>query len=307
MTATDKRIVTVFGGTGFLGRQVVLHLRRQEFRVRIASRHPGRCRDLFGDPNIEMLIADLHDEESIARALAGVYGVVNAVSLYVERGRETFQSVHVEAAERLARVARRAGVQRLIHLSGVGSDPASPSLYIRKRGEGEQVVQTAFNGAILIRPTVMFGPGDAFLAPILDLLRRLPLFPLFGKGLTRLQPVYVEDVAEAITRTLQGADIGGVTYELGGPHIYCYKELIRALANQAGTKTILLPFPFFAWHAMAWAAEMLPKPPITRNQVELMQIDNVTSAGKPGISDFGIAARAIEAEVVESAQSQGGP
>jgi NADH dehydrogenase len=295
--AAEERIVTVFGGTGFLGRHVVLHLRHHGFRVRIASRHSHRCRDWFGDPNIELLIADLHDQKSIASALAGAYGVINAVSLYVERGRETFQSVHVEAAERLARLALQASVQRLIHLSGVGSDPESPSLYIRKRGEGEQVVRTAFDGAVLIRPTVMFGPGDAFLAPILDLVRQLPVFPLFGKGLTRLQPVYVEDVAEAITRTLQSTRTGAVTYELGGPHVYQYKNLIRALANQAGTKTVLLPFPFVAWHALAWGAEMLSKPPITRNQVELMKIDNVTSAAKPGLTDLGIAARAIEAEV----------
>ena len=296
MAAAEERIVTVFGGTGFLGRHVVLHLRRQGFQVRIASRHPDRCRDWSGDPNIELLIADLHNEESTASALAGVYGVINAVSLYVERGRETFQSVHVEAAERLARLAQQASVQRLIHLSGVGSDPGSPSLYIRKRGEGEQVVRTAFNGATLIRPTVMFGPSDAFLTPILDLLRQLPVFPLFGKGLTRLQPVYVEDVAEAITRTLQSTQTGAGTFEFGGPRIYHYKDLIRALANQAGMKTVLLPFPFVAWHAVAWGAEMLPKPPITRNQVELMEIDNVTSAGKAGLTDLGIAARAIDIE-----------
>lgn len=295
MMPAEARIVTVFGGTGFLGRHVVSHLRRQGFRVRIASRHPDRECDWSGDPNIELLVADLHDEKSIVSALAGVFGVVNAVSLYVERGRDTFQSVHVEAAERLARLARQASVQRLIHLSGVGSDPTSPSLYIRKRGEGEQVVRTAFNDATLIRPTVMFGPGDAFLTPIVDFLRRLPVFPLFGNGLTKLQPVYVEDVAEAITRTLQSTETDAVTYELGGPHVYRYRNLIQTLASRAGTKTVLLPFPFVAWHALAWGAEMLPQPPITRNQVELMEIDNVTSAGTPGLTDLGITARAIEA------------
>ena len=169
MTDDPNRIVTVFGGTGFLGHRVALHLRQRGFPVRIASRHPDRCRGCFSpdNSNTELRASDVHDERSVANALVGAYGVVNATSLYVERGRETFQSVHVEAAERLARLAQRAGVQRLVHVSGVGSDPSSPSLYIRKRGEGEQVVQAAFADAILMRPTVMFGADDAFLTPIL--------------------------------------------------------------------------------------------------------------------------------------------
>lgn len=299
MTDDASRIVTVFGGTGFLGRRVALHLRQRGFPVRIAARHPDRCRGYFNadDTKTELRVSDIHDERSVANALVGAYGAVNAISLYVEHGQETFQSVHVEAAERLALLAQRAGVQRLVHVSGVGADTASPSLYVRKRGEGEHVVQEAFADAILIRPTVMFGTDDAFLTLILRLLQRLPLYPMFGDGQIELQPVWVEDVAEAITRALLPSSPLPVTYECGGPRIYSYKQLLRALAKEMGIKAVLLPFPFKAWHAIAWIGEMLPHPPITRNQVELMQVANVWSRDLPGLPDLGIAPRAIEEEV----------
>lgn len=305
MIDDPSRIVTVFGGTGFLGRRVALHLRHRGFPVRIAARHPDRCRGYFSsdDSNTELRACDIYDERSVANALLGAYGAVNATSLYVERGRETYQSVHVEAAERLARLAQRAGVQRLVHVSGVGADTASPSLYIRKRGEGEHVVQAAFADAILMRPTVMFGADDAFLTPILRLLRRLPVYPMFGAGQTKLQPVWVEDVAEAITRALLPAGPLPITYECGGPRIYSYKTLLRALATEVGIKVVLLPMPFIAWHATAWIGEMLPHPPITRNQVELMQVANVSSRNLPGLTDLGIVPRAIEEEVKSMARN----
>src|SRR5438477_6620577 len=210
---TNDRTVTVFGGTGFLGRRIVRHLRSRGFPVRIASRHPDQGHRLFGrdDPQLQSVGADIHDERSVAEALAGAYGVVNAVSLYVEHGQETFHSVHVESAQRLAAQARRARVERLAHVSGIGSDPASPSLYIRKRGEGELAVRAAFADATLIRPAVMFAPDDAFLTVVLELLRRLPIYPMFGRGLTRLQPAYVGDVAEAIARVLQGTQTHAIT------------------------------------------------------------------------------------------------
>ena len=164
----------MFGGTGFLGRRIVRHLRHREFLVRIASRHPDRGHRLFGpdDPQIQSVEADIHDERSVADALAGAYGVVNAVSLYGEHGQETFHSIHVEAAQRVAAQADRAGVERLVHVSGIGADAASPSRYIRKRGEGELAVRAAFAETLFVRPAVMFGPDDAFLTTIPRLLRR---------------------------------------------------------------------------------------------------------------------------------------
>src|ERR1700704_6068285 len=226
----NDRTVTVFGGTGFLGRRVVRHLRKRDFSVRIASRHPDRCHRLFGldDPQLQSVEANIQDERSVADALAGAYGVVNAVSLYVEHGEETFHSVHVESALRIAAQARRAGVERFVHISGIGADAASQSRYIRKRGEGELVVRAAFRDAIVIRPAVMFGPDDAFLTTMLALLRRLPIYPMFGRGRTRLQPAYVEDVAEAIARALQRTQTHAITFECGGPRVYSYEELLRA-------------------------------------------------------------------------------
>jgi uncharacterized protein YbjT (DUF2867 family) len=296
MAATNERIVAVFGGTGFLGHRVVRHLRKSEFSVRIASRHPNRAHRSFGldDPHLQSVEANIQHERSVADALAGAYGVVNAVSLYVEHGQETFHSVHVEAAERIAAQARRAGVERLVHVSGIGSDVASPSLYIRKRGEGELAVRAAFAEAILIRPAVMFGLDDAFLTAILKLLGRLPIYPMFGRGLTKLQPAYVEDVADAIAGALQRTEMQAMTFECGGPRVYTYEELLRTIAHEAKLKPMLIPIPFAAWHALAWFAEMLPSPPVTRNQVELMQVDNVSSPEMPGFGDFEISPHSIE-------------
>src|SRR5438270_5835369 len=186
------RTVAVFGGTGFLGRRVVQHLLDHQFAVRVASRHPERGKAIFHDKTsaLELVRADISEDAPTIAAVAGTFGVVNAVSLYVERRNQTFHSVHVVAAERVARHARNSGVSRLAHVSGIGADAASPSSYIRSRGEGENAVRAAFPAATVIRPAVMFGPDDAFLTPLTGLLRKFPLFPVFGRGRTMLQPAY---------------------------------------------------------------------------------------------------------------------
>ncbi|MGY4501833.1 uncharacterized protein YbjT (DUF2867 family) [Bradyrhizobium sp. GM24.11] len=297
MVATNDHTVTVFGGTGFLGRRIVRHLRSHGFPVRAASRHPDRGRRLFGpdDPQLQSVWANIHDERSVADALAAACGVVNAVSLYAERGQETFHSVHVESAQRVAAQARRAGVDRLIHISGIGADAGSRSRYIRKRGEGELAVRSAFGDALFVRPAVMFGPDDAFLTTILGLLRRLPIYPMFGRGLTRLQPAHVEDVAEAIGRVMRQAEMPSTIFEFGGPRVYSYEEFLGAVARQAGLVPRLVPIPFAAWNALAWVSEMFPSPLLTRNQVELMQIDTVSSPELPGFAELGISPQSVEA------------
>ncbi|MDQ8727966.1 complex I NDUFA9 subunit family protein [Bradyrhizobium sp. LHD-71] len=297
------RIIAVFGGTGFLGRRVVRQLRSHEFTVRIVSRHPARGNTSLNDSGSKILAAaaDIHDEQSIRVAIGGAYGVVNAVSLYIERGSETFHSVHVDAAARLARLAHETGVQRLVHLSGIGADAASSSSYIRSRGEGERAVRDAFPGATLIRPAVMFGNDDAFLNTILKLLRRLPAYPMFGSGSTRLQPAHVEDVGEAIARAIERDDTRGAVIECGGPRVYSYQELLQTAAQAADLRPRLMPVPFAVWHALARTAEILSNPPLTRNQVELMEIDSVASHDSLGFTELGIWPRSVEQTLEEIA------
>lgn len=281
----------MFGGSGFLGRRIVRHLRRQGFAVRIAARRPPRA--AADDAGLRWLQTDIREAGSVERALVGMAAAVNAVSLYVEHGRDTFQAIHVEAAQRLAVQARRAGLERLVHVSGIGSDAASESLYVRKRGEGEHVVRQAFPDAVIVRPAVMFGRDDAFLTALLGLVR-LPVQPLFGDGRTRLQPSHVGDVAMAIANILHRPAAGPRLFECAGPQVYAYRALLGVVARAAGTRPRLLPVPFALWRAIAWCAEWLPSPPITRNQVELMQIDTVQAAGVPGFAELGIAPRSIE-------------
>lgn len=291
----ELREITVFGGTGFLGQRVVCRLAVRHISVRVASRHPERMKPAFqGEPHaLKFVAADINDDASVRAAVAGAAGVVNATSLYVEQGRSTFLAIHVAAAARLAKHARDAGVERFVHVSGIGADSRSSSPYVRSRGKGEEAVRAAFPEAIIVRPAVMFGPGDSFITPLTDLLRRLPVFPLFGRGLTRLQPVSVEDVAEAIARVLTAPHPDRL-YELGGPRVYTYSEVLRKVADRIGTRPALLPVPFAAWQALGFVSEMMPRPPVTRSQVELMAVDNVASAQCPGFASLAIAPRPID-------------
>jgi uncharacterized protein YbjT (DUF2867 family) len=294
--AGDRGLITVFGGTGFLGRRIVRHLLDHGFRVRIASRHPERVRSSFRpDAGSETATVDVRDETTVPAALFGACGAVNAVSLYVERSGVNFDAVHVEAAARVARLARANGVERLIHVSGIGADPASSSPYIASRGRGEIAVRDSFPGAILIRPAVMFGPDDAFLTTIARLLRILPVYPMFGRGETKLQPVYVEDVAEGIAQVLSGAGGSVASYEFAGARVYTYKELVLTIADRIGARPRLVPLPFALWQTLALAAELLPGSPLTRNQVALMQHDNVPSVDSPGLSSLDITPTEIDA------------
>lgn len=276
---------------------MVRHLRDKDFSVRVASRHPRSSSG--NDPEVQPVPVDIRERPSVATAVQGAFGVVNAVSLYVERGTDTFQAVHVAAADQVAEEARKAGVERLIQISGIGADAASSSPYIRARGQGEQAVRAAFASAGMVRPAVMFGPDDAFLNTLVQLLRRLPVYPMFGRGQTRLQPADVEDVGEAAARLMQRTPAEAMTVECGGPRVYTYEELLRTITRAANVNRMLVPVPFAAWHALAWVAEVLPGAPVTRNQVELMEIDTVASVGVPGFADLGISPRAME-EVLQS-------
>jgi uncharacterized protein YbjT (DUF2867 family) len=275
-------------------------LLEHKFEVRAVSRHPERAEALFKSDRAGLTVmkGDVHDQATVVASLAGAYGAVNAVSLYVERGRDTFEATHVEAAARVARLAREVGIERLAHISGIGADPGSSSSYIRARGRGEEAVQGEFPNAILIRPAVMFGPDDVFLTTLVKLVRLLPIYPMFGTGRTKLQPVYVEDVAEATTRLMErGGEALARCYEFGGPRVYAYEELVRTLAAQTGARTKVVPMPFALWHGLAWFAEHLPGSPLTRNQIALMRRDNLASLTLPGLRELGIEPTPIEAIV----------
>ncbi len=282
-----RRCVTVFGGTGFLGRHIVRRLVERGIRVRVATRHPDRS-PAPSAPGIEAVRADVGDAASVAAALSGADGAVNAVSLYVEEEGRTFEAVHVDAAARVAGLARDAGLGGLVHVSGIGADPRSPSRYVASRGRGDEAVAAAFPSAAILRPSVLFGPGDSFLSAIADLLRRSPVFPLFGRGLTRLQPVHVDDVARAAA-TLAAAPRAGGVYELGGPDVLAYRALVEKVAARIGRRPVMAPVPFGIWQAAAAVAEFLPGAPLTRDQVALMRCDNVASGRHPGFDALGIA------------------
>lgn len=291
--------VSVFGGTGFLGRRIVRRLADGGATVRVAVRHPARARiapRAGSADQITVLYADVRDRTSVAAAVAGVDAVVNAVSAYVEKRGVTFESVHERGAATVAREAAAAGISRLVLVSGLGADPESRSPYIRARGRGERVVRQAFPEATIIRPSVMFGPGDAMFGTLADLARRLPLLPLIG-GHTRLQPVYVDDVAEAVVRILTDAKTSGRTYELAGPTVYTLRELAEMTLRLVERSRPLVPVPIALAKVQAHVFELLPNPPLTIGQVDLLEADNVASGALPGFRELNIEPRSV-AEIV---------
>jgi uncharacterized protein YbjT (DUF2867 family) len=292
-----NRRVAVFGGSGFLGGQIVRRLSADGAAVWVAVRHPERA--AFGaDPGaaepVEAVRADISDAAEVASALAGSDAAVNAVGHYAERGRATFEAIHGAGAQHLARAAAEAGVGRLVHISGIGADPNSRSRYVRARALGERLVKEAFPAVTILRPSVMFGPEDAFLNPLAAVARVTPVLPLFGTGAVRLQPVYVNDVADAVGRALATPAAKGQVYELGGPRAYSYKSLLRLLLEHLGRRRLLLPLPYFAWQLVATLLAALPNPPISRDQVVLMREDNVVGPAALSFADLGIEPRALE-------------
>src|SRR5512132_106464 len=257
--------VTVFGGSGFVGRQIVKRLADDGADVRVAVRRPERASFLTAARRagqIAPVYADVWNEASVTPAVDGSDAVINTVGHYVEGRKATFEAIHGQGAMHVARASAMAGVRRLVHISGLGADPTSDSPYVRARGIGEGLVKEAFPEATILRPSIMFGPEDAFFNRLAALARVMPVLPLFGSGETKLQPVYVGDVAEAVARALATPAAEGKVYELGGPRIYTYKALVQLVLAQIGRKRLLLPFPLFAWEVLGWLAESsrVPRP-----------------------------------------------
>lgn len=285
--------VVLFGGTGYLGSAIAQALIGAGGQVRIASRHPRFPPGVADNQACELISADIREDDSVARALVGADVAINAVGLYTEPGPdETFDIIHARGAERVARLASASGVQRLIHVSGIGADPASPSSYIRSRAQGEQAVVRHFSNATILRPSVLFGPDDAFLGALAT-LTKLPLVPLFGHGETRLQPVLVDDVALAASRLALGSSESSGVLELGGAGIYRYRDIVQMVLAHLGRRRPLLPVPFPAWLMLARLAALLPNAPLTDNQVMLMREDKVVAQDAAGFGDLGIAPRSL--------------
>ncbi|MGH8587350.1 MAG: complex I NDUFA9 subunit family protein [Gammaproteobacteria bacterium] len=289
-------LVTVFGGTGFLGRRIAERLGAAGARVRVAVR-----RTMEGIPpqggDVEVVYADVRDGTTVAQAVRDSDAVVNAVGLYVEQGEATFQAVHVDGAQEVARVAREAGIPRLVHISGIGADANSASSYVRSRALGERAVREACTEATILRPSVLFGRGDALFRSLAAITRISPVFPLFGNGSTRLQPVFVGDVAEAVVKAVGSPSESGKVYELGGPRVYRYKELVELVLVHLKRRRVLVPVPFFVWEIQATLLGILPNPPLTRDQVILMRRDNVVSDTALTFADLSITPRRVEAEL----------
>ena len=291
----ERRVVTVFGGSGFIGRHLVRRLAADGCIVRVLVRNPERAAFLkmYGEPGqIVPMYGDVADAASVAGAATESFAVINLVGILYEKGRRTFQRIHVEGAANVAKASADAGVDRLVHMSAIGADPASPAEYGRTKAAGERAVRAAFPRATIIRPSVVFGPEDDFFNRFASLARFSPALPVFK---TRFQPVYVGDVADAFMAVLADPETAGKVYELGGPRVIGFRELMQIMLREIGRKRALVPLPLSIAQLEAVFLEMLPVPPLTRDQVKLLGRDNIVDPGALSFKDLGIQPTGVEA------------
>jgi NADH dehydrogenase len=293
------RLITVFGGSGFLGRHVVRALAKRGYRIRVAVRRPdlaNHLQPLGRVGQIHAVQANLRYPASLAAAARDSHAVVNLVGILFERGRQRFDAVQAAGAEAVALAAANQGA-RMVHVSAIGADENSTSSYARTKAEGEKLVRAAVPGATILRPSVLFGPEDDFFNKFAALARIAPALPLIGGGATRFQPAYVGDVAEAIALAVDGQAKAGTTYELGGPEVFTFKELMEFVLATVERRRLLVPLPFFAAKLKASFLQLMTKPLLTPDQVELLRSDNVVSneASAQGrtLEGLGIAPHAV--------------
>ncbi len=296
----DQQRVTVFGGSGFIGRYVVERLADQDTVVTVAVRDPEKAkflRPLGQVGQVTPMAVNVRDAAAVARAVENADAVINLVGILYERGRQNFKSLHVDAAGAIARAATKAGVPRLVHVSATGAKTSALSEYHRSKGAGEEAVCEHFPEATILRPSVVFGPEDGFFNLFGMLARVLPALPLYGGGKTRFQPVYVGDVAAAIVNAIGDLSTAGKTYELGGPAVYTFAELLEIVLEQTGRRRLLVPVPFAVGEIQAMFLGLLPKPPLTRDQIISLKTDSVVSPDTLALSDLGVQPTALEAIV----------
>lgn len=306
MTARSNfdTLVTVYGGSGFLGRHVIRALAKRDYRIRVAVRRPelaNHLQPLGRVGQIHAVQANLRHAASVEAAARDAQVLVNLVGILAEGGRQRFNTVHTYGAEQVALAAAAHGA-RMVHVSAIGADPESPAQYARSKAAAEQLVLAAQPSATIMRPSIMFGPEDNFFNLFASLARMSPVLPLIGGGLTRFQPVFVGDVATAIADAVDGAARPGTIYELGGPEVRTFKELMQLVLATIERKRLLVPVPFFAANLKAMFLQYMPSPlTLTPDQVELLRVDNVVSdaaiADKRTLQNLGIEPETIEAIV----------
>lgn len=290
----QRRVVSVFGGSGFVGRHFVRRMAADGWIVRVGVRDPEGATFLRVSGEVGQVVpmaADVGDPASVASLVQGASAVVNLVGILYERGRQTFQRLHVEGAANVAKAARAAGVERLIQMSAIGANLDSIADYGRTKAEGEQAALTNFPGASITRPSVIFGPDDDFFNRFARMARIMPVLPVFP---ARFQPVYVVDVAEAMARILSDPRTAGQTYELGGPEVVTFREIMERLLRHIGRQRFLLPLPLSIAEIQAWFLEKLPVPPLTVDQVKMLGEDNVVAPGALTLQDLGITPTAMD-------------
>jgi uncharacterized protein YbjT (DUF2867 family) len=296
-----QNLVTVFGGSGFVGTQAVRRLARAGWRIRVAVRNPSlaHAMRLQGDVGqIDVVQANIRNPASLRRALEGATVAVNLVGVLHEAGRQGFQAVHAMGARNVAEAARAQGVSRLVQISALGADPHSASKYARTKAEGEQAAREVYPDAVIIRPSIVFGQGDGFFNRFAAMAAVSPVLPLIGGGGTKFQPVFVGDVGQAIARAVTDPACAGQTYELGGPGVFTFRALMEMMLAQIGRRRFLAPLPFPVAALMGKGGDLASAfivPPITSDQVELLKTDNVVSGRYPGLAELGITAATLEA------------
>ena len=290
--------IAVLGGSGFIGRYVVKRLAERGEVLAVGGRHTANAKflKLKGDVGQVGLFNVAIDDEAVLPAfLAGKDALINCVGILYEHGSQTFDVVHHQAPAKLARLAREAGIERFIHISAIGADPRSTSAYARSKAAGEQAVCDAFPTATILRPSIVFGPEDDFFNRFAAMATVSPFLPLIGGGETRFQPVYVGDVADAVIRVLDDPTTAGRTYELGGPKVYTFRQLMEVMLAEIKRRRHLVDVPFGLASFQARLLSLLPKPPLTLDQVEMLKRDNVVSSGALTLQTLGIEPVAVEA------------